>query len=681
MRIESSKQIEHLGAVRIHDVRRFLELDSGARVPALLKEGIYAQKIERDTIAGIQQQLAIVLPIKNEDVKIFEGVLSGVPHDCLMIVVSNSERGEIDNFKNEQDVLSRFCDATKRSALMVHQKDPYLAGALANCGYNDILDEKGMVRNGKSEGMILGILLAQLQGKEYVGFIDTDNYIPGAVLEYAQHYAAGFSLAESPYAMVRILWRYKPKTSGELYFKKWGRVSEITNKYINHFISTKGKFETGIIKTANAGEHAMSLRLAMKLSYATGYGVETQEIMSILEQFGGFLPIADATVAERGVDIIQTETINPHLHAERGEDHLVQDMAVPSLSVIYHNQLCEESTRELITKQLVDLDCIGPDGEVPKIRMIAPPESVDIEKFAAALEGHYNDYSVPRGWSVWAKLPLPGRKQEEAMKVVFTDLDGTLLHPVSYSYAAALDSLRILQEERTPIIFCSAKTMGEQQVYRQELNIGDPFIVENGAAVFIPKDYFRFPFSFSRTTDDCFVIELGILYQEVREKLKALIGRCEAKITCFGDLSNEEVSKVTGLNLLMAELARKREYSETLIIEGNRKQIKAALDVITESGLSYTFGGKFYEVYQGGDKGKAVKILIELFKLNFGSVTTTGVGDSPNDVGMLNEVDLPILVQTEGNRWNRLKVKNLKRAKGVGPEGWSQAIAELFGPK
>ena len=131
----------------------------------------------------------------------------------------------------------------------------------------------------------------------------------------------------------------------------------------------------------------------------------------------------------------------------------------------------------------------------------------------------------------------------------------------------------------------------------------------------------------------------------------------------------------------MAELARKREYSETLIIEGNRKQIKAALDVITESGLSYTFGGKFYEVYQGGDKGKAVKILIELFKLNFGSVSTTGIGDNPNDVGMLNEVDLPVLVQTEGNRWNRLKVKNLKRAKGIGPEGWSQSIAELFGPK
>ena len=122
MRIESSKQVEHLGAVRIHDVRRLLELDSGARIPTLLQEGIYSQKIERDNIAAIQQRLAIVLPIKDEDVKVFEGVLSGVPHDCLMIIISNSQREEVDNFRNEQAILGRFCDATKRS--IPHESGP-----------------------------------------------------------------------------------------------------------------------------------------------------------------------------------------------------------------------------------------------------------------------------------------------------------------------------------------------------------------------------------------------------------------------------------------------------------------------------------------------------------------------------------------------------------------------------
>ncbi|MFC1987285.1 bifunctional mannosyl-3-phosphoglycerate synthase/mannosyl-3 phosphoglycerate phosphatase [Chloroflexota bacterium] len=682
MRIESSKQIEHLGAVRVHPVRRLLELDSGARVPSQINESVGPQRIERDVITGIQQKMAIVLPIKDEDLKVFEGVLSGIPHDCLMIVMSNSRRRGVDNLKKEQEILGRFCAATKRNAIIMHQKDPRLGQALADCSYSQILDEKGLVRSGKAEGMIIGILLALVMGKEYVGFIDTDNYIPGAVWEYAQHYAIGFALSDSPYAMTRILWRYKPKIAGELYFKKWGRVSETTNGYVNHFISTKGKFETDIIKTANAGEHAMSLQLAKKLTYATGYGVETQELMSIFEQFSGQLPIDDKTAAEHGVDIVQTETINPHIHEEKGDEHLVQDMLIPSLSVIYHNPLCEEATRQLITKHLVELECIPPDGEVPQLTIFPPPESADTQKLASIMNNYLNDYSAPKGWPVLANLPSAARNAQEITKLVFTDLDGTLLHPVSFSYTAALDSVRRLQEARIPIVFCSAKTMTEQQVYRQELGVKEPFIIENGAAIVVPKDYFRFPFSFSRIIDDYFIIELGVLYEEVMNRLRRLKSEGEdeakAKVTFFGDISTEEVAKVTGLNLKMAALAKQREYSETVVIEGSRKQLESTLAAIKEAGLSYTFGGKFYEVFLGGDKGKAVKVLMELFKLNFGNVYTIGIGDSLNDAEMLAAVDLPILVQTVNNRWNKLKVKNLKRVTGIGPKGWTRAVSDLL---
>lgn len=678
MRIESNRQIEHLGAVRIHGIRRVLELDSGTRTSAVLKESVEAQKIEREAIDAIQQKLAIVLPVKDEDIKIFEGVLSGIPHDCLMIVVSNSQRGGIDNFKKEQEALSRFCYTTARSGLIVHQKDTHLGQALASCGYTDILNESGLVRSGKSEGMILGILLALLQNKEYVGFIDTDNYIPGAVWEYAQHYAIGLCLSTSPYAMVRILWRYKPKISGEFYFKKRGRVSEITNKCLNHFLSAKGKFETDVIQTGNAGEHAMSLQLATKLTYATGYGVETQELMSIFELFSGLLPIADKTVAEKGVDIIQTETINPHIHEERGEEHLIQDMLLPSLSVIYHNPLCENTTKETIRKQLVEVNCINSDEEIPKLKMLPPLESIDIKKFADILEPCLDNYAAHKGWPIGAKLPVSIRKEQEVKKIVFTDLDGTLLHPVSYSYAAALDSVQKLQGAQIPIVFCSAKTMAEQQVYRQELKIKDPFIIENGAAVAIPKDYFRFPFSFNKIIDDYFVIELGIPYAEVRLKLKSLKDKFKTGLTFFGDLSVEEVSKATGLNLLMAGYAKQREYSETVIIEGNKKHEQKILNAVRDTGLNYTFGGKFYEVYQGGDKGKATKILMEIFKLNYGDIFTVGIGDSVNDEDMLSVVDLPILVQVGTNRWNKLRIKHLRHVKGVGPDGWAQAASTLF---
>lgn len=71
--------------------------------------------------------------------------------------------------------------------------------------------------------------------------------------------------------MVRILWRYKPKIHEQgLYFKRWGRVSEITNRCLNSLISFVSGFETDVIKTGNAGEHAMSLSLAESIPYASG---------------------------------------------------------------------------------------------------------------------------------------------------------------------------------------------------------------------------------------------------------------------------------------------------------------------------------------------------------------------------------------------------------------------------
>ena len=84
MRIESVGLTEHLGSVRIYGVRRILELDSGARAATLLKDNMEAQKIDKEAIQDIEQRMAIILPVKNEDLNVFEGVLSGVPHDSLI---------------------------------------------------------------------------------------------------------------------------------------------------------------------------------------------------------------------------------------------------------------------------------------------------------------------------------------------------------------------------------------------------------------------------------------------------------------------------------------------------------------------------------------------------------------------------------------------------------------------
>jgi mannosyl-3-phosphoglycerate synthase len=686
MRLERTRQTEHLGSVSIFGVRRVLELDSGPKNPQL-NETSDVQKVEREAIDDIEKKLAIVLPIKDEDLKVFEGVLSGIPHECFIIVLSNSQRDGIDTFRAEKDILARFCQCTRRQAMIIHQKDPAVGRALLESGYSEILGEDRLIRNGKSEGMILGTILAKLLAKEYVGFIDTDNYIPGAALEYVKHYAAAFSLAKTPFSMARIQWKYKPKIMGEIYFKKWGRVSEITNKHLNHMISAMGKFETEVIKTGNAGEHAMSIGLAERLSYGTGYAVETQEIISILEQFTGLLPVTSKDVSEKGVEVFQTETVNPHLHADKGDEHVVLEMMMPSLSVIYHSPLCQEKTKAAILRELTEVGCIKPGQEPPKVRLFPPPQKIDLARFSDILSVELARFFVPEG----SPLPIThSRIIGPAQKVVFTDLDGTLLHPSTYSYTPALGALRKLQSMNVPIVFCSSKTRTEQLELRNELGINDPFIVENGSAIFIPKDYFHLPLSYDRVSGDYLVVELGMPYEVLKLKLAHVLAAVQSKlmknawagsvsISAFGDISVEDVARETGLGLKAAGAAKQREYSETLKIHGSRQATEYLLSEVKKAGLTYAFGGRFYTITGGNDKGKAVRVLTELYKLNRGPIFTVGIGDSENDAKMLTAVDKPILVQNRELRWAKMKVPALTFAKGIGPEGWSNALTAFLG--
>jgi len=394
MRIETQRYTERFGHVRLNEVQKVLELDSG-KAEENKAPDIALLKIDEDAFREYEDKMAIVIPVKDEKLKLFEGVISGVPHDCHIIVVSNSKRKGIDRFRMEKDALHQYCHFTRRSAMIIHQKDPILAKALAKSGYHELLNDDGLVRNGKCEAMIAGILLATVLKKSYVGFIDADNYFPGSVWEYVKCYAAGFSLTKSTNAMVRIFWRYKPKVSAGMYFKKLGRVSEITNKHLNSLISFNTGFETEVIRTANAGEHAMSLRLAHLLRYSAGYAVETQELLSIFESFGGVLPVAQPPGAKLGVEIFQIETRNPHLHEEKGGRHLQADMLLPSLSAIYYSQLCDGYTRENIIDELVTQGILQQKNEEPPAPlMYRPPAEIDLKKFEDIIAENLDSYSA-----------------------------------------------------------------------------------------------------------------------------------------------------------------------------------------------------------------------------------------------------------------------------------------------
>jgi mannosyl-3-phosphoglycerate phosphatase len=262
--------------------------------------------------------------------------------------------------------------------------------------------------------------------------------------------------------------------------------------------------------------------------------------------------------------------------------------------------------------------------------------------------------------------------------IIFTDLDGTLLDPSDYSYTVAKPAITQLRKKRIPIIFCSSKTYAEQEVYRAELGIRDPFIVEDGGAIYINRWYFAFPYEYDRTAGNYLVIELGMPYEAIRRKIRETNKKNGLNIRGFGDMSAEEIADKTGLDVASAGLAKRRQYEETLDLESEGPETGYILSKMEEAGLKWSRGSRFYSVSAGSDKGKAVRIVIKLLRRKLGRVRTIGIGDSLNDLAMLEAVDTPVLVQKPGHRWEEMKVKNLRRVRGVGPEGWILAVNKIL---
>ena len=350
MRLEYPYRTERFGAVRIHELQRVIEIDCGTQT---YDDQLGPSRIiSRDTIRDIEKDLVIVVPCMNEPRRVIEGVLSGIPHDCLIVLVSNSDRSPVDRYDMEIGALEQFCRLADRAALAVHQRDPGLASSLKAAGMPELLDEEGLVHNGKGEAMLVGMALAAMTGRKYVGYIDADNYIPGAVHEYCKVYAAGLAMVNSPYRMVRISWHSKPKVrDSKLFFSRRGRSSEITNEYLNRLLAEYSGFGTEAVVTGNAGEHALSLELGLKMRMAGGFAIEPFQFVELFEQFGGVLPALDTDVMTSGVEVLQVESRNPHFHDNKGDDHVVS-MRTQALNVIYHSSICPPSLREEIMEFL-----------------------------------------------------------------------------------------------------------------------------------------------------------------------------------------------------------------------------------------------------------------------------------------------------------------------------------------
>ena len=259
--------------------------------------------------------------------------------------------------------------------------------------------------------------------------------------------------------------------------------------------------------------------------------------------------------------------------------------------------------------------------------------------------------------------------------LIFTDLDGTLLDHDTYSHQPAKVSLAALQQRAIPVVLSTSKTTAEVLHLQAQLNIHAPFIVENGSAVAIPGDDARFnrtkTVQSGEVTTHCF----GATRSLIQQRLAQIRQQSNYDYLAFSALSTAQIAAATGLDADSAARAGAREYSEPLIWRDSDAQLAQFAQALQAQKLRCIKGGRFLHVLGAhADKGRAMNWIKARYN-NSAAITTVALGDSENDIGMLNNADIAVRIRSRHHAYPQAQGRSQTLSTtAYGPAGWAEAM-------
>ena len=149
----------------------------------------------------------------------------------------------------------------------------------------------------------------------------------------------------------------------------------------------------------------------------------------------------------------------------------------------------------------------------------------------------------------------------------------------------------------------------------------------------------------------------------------------------FAAMKEEVISQVTGLSLQQALQANTREYGEPISWLGVESAKQVFIQWLEEQGGHVLQGGRFLHLSGFCDKGKALVWLTEEYKKACASpvLKTIAVGDSDNDVAMLEAADLALIIRSPVHAPPKLKrVRGFFTSDEFGPVGWNSGLRKIL---
>ena len=247
---------------------------------------------------------------------------------------------------------------------------------------------------------------------------------------------------------------------------------------------------------------------------------------------------------------------------------------------------------------------------------------------------------------------------------IVSDVDGTLMDHF-YDLTPAKETITWLQRLGIPVILCTSKTKSEVKIIRDDLNLKDPYIVENGGAIY--GEY---------SDGKEWEIILGKSYKILEEILNNLSKNINFKLRPLNTLSDDEATNLTGLQGDSLNLMRDRHWSMPFLnppdtFDEDLKRLCEIYDVDIFRGNRMS-----HLLSKNSNKGIAIKTLLNKDKnLN---VQIIGLGDSPNDLPLLMNSNYKIIISgIKGPNQlllNQLKGNEVCISKKPHGYGWKEEV-------
>ena len=250
--------------------------------------------------------------------------------------------------------------------------------------------------------------------------------------------------------------------------------------------------------------------------------------------------------------------------------------------------------------------------------------------------------------------------------IIFTDLDGSLLHRDTFKFDTIKDYIKSLVSKGIIIIPNSSKTEKEIEKFNEELGVNLPFISENGSSIHglnLITSNFPDKLVLSREKEEL----IKIFENKVPEKLKE---------KCFqiSKMSKKEKENILGQKDEKLKDALNRKYTLPFLFKGDKNEKNRLLKILNSNSLTLQEGGRVSNLCDNINKVKSMNRVIKILKKTEDKIKTIAVGDNFNDLEMLRNCDIPCLVFNDQFKLDQININNLIFSNKPSPEGWADVI-------